>query len=176
MSVTPFFPNLIVGDDEYEFSHLVPFSHTLYGQGGDNATIRVRASFKSHVFSTSPEGDENADFQDENGKDRVFCQDRYNRSKHLPGLCLNAIITNALTWQSEDKNSISSLVVADDPLSTGLKYAVYYYLYPSKHDDYDVELVVKSAYLKEIEAFRIKRRHKLLSLVRKCFFTGTTIP
>lgn len=174
MPVTPFFPNLLIGENEHEFSHLVPFSHTLHNQGGDNETIAVRISFKSHVFSVSPQGE--ADFRDENEQDRSFCQLRYNRSKHLPGMCLNALTTNALTWKSQDRNSISSLVVATDPLHPGMKYAVYYYLFPSKHDDYDVEMVVKSAYQKDIEADRIKRRHNVLSLVRQCFFKKVTIP
>ena len=176
MSVTPFFPNLLVEGAEHEFSHLVPFAHTLHQQGGEKATITVRVSFKSHVFSESVPSGAAPDFRDENGKGRCFCADRYARSRHLPGLCLNAITANAYTWVSKDRNSISSLVVTDDPLNSGVQYNVIYYLYPSTHDDYDVELLVKSAYVKDVDVNRIKRRYSLLSLIRSCFFKNETIP
>ena len=83
---------------------------------------------------------------------------------------------NVLTWESKDRNSTSNLTVVNDNLVSGENYAIYYYLFPSRLDDCDVELVVKSAYTREIDFAKIKRRYKSVQKIKECYFNQKVVP
>ena len=127
----------------------------------------------SHVFSKTPEAGEVRDFQDENGKDRVFCADRYNCSLDISHYCTDSIQNNVLTWESKDKNSVSSYMVVKDV--NGDDYAIVYRLTPSLSEDYDVEFIVKSAYHKAA-VYKNPRKYNVRNLIKKCFYEKKSLP
>ncbi|PHR58267.1 MAG: hypothetical protein COA43_10925 [Robiginitomaculum sp.] len=176
MSVIQTFPDLIFSGKNYDFDHLKPQTHTLEGQGNNGKDILIRLSFESHVFSRTPLSGERSSFRDRRGQERVFCVDRYDRSLVLDNLCADMILQNFLTWESKDRNSKSNLAVVRSRLITGLNYAIFYYLFPSRSNSYDVEIVIKSAYEKYIDFSHIKRRNKTTQLIKKCYFQQKTIP
>lgn len=117
-----------------------------------------------------------SDFMDEGGRGRVFCEDRYNASTGLPDVCRRMLDENFLTWEAQDRNGVSNMAVIDGELVTGNHTAIIYYLFPSQVEGLDVELVVKSAYEKEIDFSHIKRRFKVVQLVKTCYYKGQKVP
>lgn len=164
---------LIIDGEAYSFDHLDATNIVLEGHGRDGADIRVRISYLSHVFSRTPGAQEAPNFKDENDKNRVFCSDRYRCSISLPAYCNQSIENNFLTWESKDRNSVSSYMLVDD--GDGNSYAIVYRLTPSKTDRYDVEFIVKSAYLKD-PIPKNPRKHNVRSLVKKCYFEDKSLP
>ncbi|SHF39239.1 hypothetical protein SAMN05444279_13514 [Ruegeria intermedia] len=176
-SVVKNFPPIQVGEQIIEFPHLVPHVVDLPNHGPDGRTLRVRISYQSHVFSQSCAHDaEDFDFLDEGKNKRTFCIDRFNLSQGLPAICTNLLESNAYTWESKDKNRVSNLAVIDGALVSGRHHVVVYYLFPSKVDGLDVEMVVKSAYEKDINFDHIKRRFRMIQKVKTCFYTKKRIP
>ena len=159
------------------FPHLVPHVVDLPNHGLHGATLRVRISYQSHVFSQScAHNDKKFHFRDEGNNKRSFCIDRFNLSKGLPSICKNLLESNAYTWESKDKNRISNLAVIDGALVSGLHQIIVYYLFPSKVDGLDVEMVVKSAYEKNINFDHIKRRKRMIQMVKTCFYQKKRLP
>lgn len=163
----------VIQTQSYTLGHLEAFGIVLNGHGPQGSDIRVRVSYLSHVFSKTPEVDEVCDFQDENGKDRVFCIDRYNCSLNIKDYCTNSIQNNVLTWESRDKNGASSYMIVKDV--NGAEYAIIYRLVPSLSDGHDVDFIVKSAYYKTA-VHRNSRRHNVRSLIKKCCFEQKALP
>lgn len=176
MPISTGFPDLEFNGTQIEFGHLVPIRHELVGHGRDKASIHVRVSFQSHVFSQTAGSREPLPFLDENGKARAFCPDRYKLSLDLPNFCVDVLSNNMLTWISKDRDSVSNMAVVKTPLVSGEHYAIYYYLFPSRLDDCDVELVVKSAYKRNIDFSKIKRRHKALQKIKECYYQQKVVP
>lgn len=171
------FPDLTVSGTVHRFGHLVPFVHTLPSTGRDGADLRVRVSFQSHVFCRTWSNTDGAcHLRDEAGQPRTFCNDRFALSLTLPDFCRQMLTQNYLTWVSEDRNRASNMAVIDPPLQTGEHDTVIYYLFPSSLSDTDVELVIKSAYRKSLNFDHIKRRHNIISLVKKCYYEQRTVP
>ena len=165
--------NRVVQNQIYTLDHLEAFGIVLNGHGPQGSNIRVRVSYLSHVFSKTPEVGEVCDFQDENGKDRVFCNDRYNCSLNISHHCGDSIQNNVLTWESRDKNGASSYMIVKD--DNGAYYAIIYRLTPSLSDAYDVEFIVKSAYHKAAIHINL-RKHNVRSLIKKCCFEQKALP
>lgn len=171
------FGSLNVGGLLYQFPHLIPTAVDLPRQGRDNAVLRVRISYKSHVFSKSLDAwDVDFDFRNELGGKRLVCPDRYALSQTLPGVCRNLLATNAVTWISKDKRQHSNLAVIDGPLIDGAHDLIIYHLFPSSVDGLDVEMVVKSAYNKNLKAKPIKRRFKMIQQVKTSHFKNKKVP
>ena len=83
---------------------------------------------------------------------------------------------NHLTWISHDKNKVGNLAVIGDDLITGQHYVVVYYLFPSRSEAFDVELVVKSAYEKYVDFSHIKRRFKTVQQIKTCYYQQKKVP
>lgn len=175
-SVVRFFDPLRVQGQVHRLDHLVAFGHDLIGHGRDKSNLRVRVSFQSHVFSKSCAAGDRHDFLDEGRRARVLCPDRYGASLGLPLLCRRMLNENFLTWESEDKNGKSNMAVIDGPLVSGNHQVVLYYVFPSRADGIDVELVVKSAYEKAINFIHIKRRLNVLQVIKTCHFKQVMVP
>jgi hypothetical protein len=176
-SVVLRFTDIVVAGQKFAFGHLIPFVHVLPRIGPLQQDIRVRVSFRSHVFSKAVSAPQSArDFRDENGKARSLCPLRMAVSLGLPDVCRRMMDKNYLTWISADRNSVSNLAVVDGVVRNGSQTCVFYALYPSKVPDIDVELVVKSAYETLIRADRIKRRFKVLQLIKKCVWEQKPLP
>jgi hypothetical protein len=176
-SVVLRFPDIVVAGQTFSFAYLMPFVYLLPGLGPVQRDVRVRISFRSHVFSISPtSGAQHADFRDENGNPRIICPVRMGVSATLPDVCRRMMDQNFLTWQMADRNRVANLAVVDGVLRNGSQTCLFYALYPSKVPGIDVELVVKSAYETLIRADRIKRRFKVLQLVKKCVWEQKPLP
>lgn len=169
--------SITVDGTVYSLSHLSPFTYTCSGVGRDGADIVVRVSFKTHVYSKSLAivSDPHHLF-DEGGQKRVFCPQRYLISLTLPQRCRKMISDNFLTWVSEDKNTVSNMAVLDGAIADGEHAVMFYYLYPSRVSGVDVELVVKSSYMKELIASRIKRRFNVVQKIKECYFKRKVVP
>lgn len=163
----------VVQNQTYPLCHLSAFGTILNGHGPQGSDIRVRVSYLSHVFSKTPELGEASDFQDENGKSRVFCFDRYNCSLNISQYCTESIQNNVLTWESKDKNGVSSYMVVKD--INGNDYAIVYRLTPSLSGDHDVEFIVKSAYYKTV-VHKNPRRYSIRGLIKTCCYHQRSLP
>ena len=157
----------------YALEHLNCRMVVLEKQGKDQSDIVVRISFLSHVFSKSPKFGEIFDFKDENGKGRIFCLNRYTYSLNLAEFCENSISQNWLTWESRDKNSVSSYMLATD--SQGINYAIIYRLAFGLSESCDVEFIVKSAYVTN-SVRNNPRKFNVKSLIKKCYFEEKGFP
>ncbi|MCM5557057.1 hypothetical protein [Pleomorphomonas sp. JP5] len=177
MSIRHFFPKLADGDREIDFKHLAPFTHSLQGHGRNGASIVLRVSFRSHVFSRAHKGEtQGLFFLDENGNRRIFCEDRYAASLQLPALCLGLLSSNALTWESRDGNEKYNLASIGGALVSGAHDTVIFYLFPSGANGIDVEFVVVSFYLKTWNFAHVKRRDKIIQPIKKCYYNGHRVP
>ncbi|WP_168734460.1 hypothetical protein [Ollibium composti] len=171
------FPTIEHEGSRFTFEHLAPTSVSLGGQGAEGADINIRISYQTHVFSRRHQGDSTVfALRDEAGVLRQFCEWRYENSLALPGICQRMVLHNYLTWESLDKNKASNLAVAGQILKSGMNDLIVYYLFPSRSDDHNVELVVKSAYQKEIDFRHIKRRYKVCQLIKKAHFQQIKVP
>lgn len=115
-------------------------------------------------------------FIDENGSPRVFCVDRFERSLILPDFSRQMLAENMLTWESADRNGMSNMLVIDGPLVDGDHHVAVYHLYPSAVPEIDVEMVIKSGYVKSVIFSHIKRRFNVLQMLRKCYYEQTKVP
>ena len=155
----------------------MPHPVHLIGQGIGGADIKVRISYQTHVFLRRHKGEPGVFvFRDEAGLPRQFCVQRFEQSLELPAICRTIIENDHLTWESHDKNRSSNLAVVGADLISGPNYIVVYYLFPSRSDHFDVELVVKSAYSKDIDFESIRRRYKVHQLIKKSYFNKVRVP
>jgi len=175
VSVIYNFPQILLDGDDVCFNYLLPTTHNLIVPKKDEADIRVRISYHSHVFSVATKNG-NVRFLDENNKSRYFCSDRHQWSLDLPKLCQSMIENKWLTWEEKDRNRVSNMAVIANTLNNGTHYVVFYYLFPSRRGDYEVELVVKSAYEKYINFDKRKRRFKVTQLIKKCYYDDVKVP
>jgi hypothetical protein len=171
------FPTIEHAQSRFTFEHLAPASLCLAGQGAGGGDINIRISYQTHVFSRRHEGG-SGEFllRDEAGLFRQFCEERYRNSVRLPDVCKRMVEDNYLTWQSLDRNRASNLAVSGPVLISGLNNLVVYYLFPSRSDEHDVELVVKSAYQKHIDFNHIKRKFNVRQLIKKAHFQQKRVP
>ena len=76
--------------------------------------------------------------EDENGKPRQFCEDRYAFSLGLPELSKRMVEQNYFCWDSIDRNRAMNYAVIDvapgriRELIDGEHQVVFFYLYPSE--------------------------------------------
>lgn len=176
MSIIHSFEERIINSHTFSMNHLTPQRHIVIGHGHSGADITVRTSYHSHVFSTATKPTDSAYFWDENHIKRTFCPKRHARSFVLPQMCAEMIKQNHLTWISRDKNRISNLAVNGNQLNAGRHYVVFYYLFPSKANEIDVELVVKSAYEMYVDFRRIKRRFNTIQQIKTCYYKKKKVP
>lgn len=160
----------------YIMHHLQPHRHSLAGQGRAGADLVVRISYRSHVYSVTPdELSPNARFPDEHGRARQFCPVRYRASLQLPRLCCELIDRNQPTWPSRDRNGMSSLAVCESIHGGGLKYLIFFRVFPSAVAGLDVEMEIKSAYDAAHDPSHVKRVG-LRQVLKRCHFQNVEIP
>jgi hypothetical protein len=150
---------------------------SLEGHGRDGAPIIVRVSYHSHVFSIADgDGALAHRFMDEAGKWRSFCQTRYSKSLALPHVCGEMVENNFPSWVSQDRNRRNNMAVTDANAAVGWQYVIMYSLFPSSAKGFDVELVVKSAYEKEVVGLHKLKKSGIRQLVKTCYFQQVAIP
>ena len=164
-----------------DLRHLSSFVVTVPGKGRDNGDLRVRISLGLHTISQSCErGDHH--MVDENGKPRRFCEDRYAFSLGLPELSKRMIEQNYFCWESADRNRAMNYAVIDiapgrvRELIDGEHQVVFFYLYPCRQPEADVNLVITSCHAREVIFGYIKRRFNMHTLLRTCLFQEKRIP
>jgi hypothetical protein len=161
----------------YSLHHLQPFRTLLTGHGREGGDISIRVSYHSHVYSTADTKLSRAHrFMDEGGSWRAFSLERHNWSLTLPQICREMIDQNFPSWLSQDRNRQNNMTVSDRYANGGLQFAVFYGLSPSRDKDLDVELVVKSAFEKDIGNLRGLKRSGVRQLIKTCFFKGLDVP
>lgn len=114
--------------------------------------------------------------QDEGGRPRTFCTERYSLSRRLPQICETLILNNDYTWQSTDRNRVNNLAMCESPLHSGLKYLIVYSVYPSRTADIHLEFNVKSAYQKALDVSRIRNRQKIRQVLKQSYFNNKPMP
>lgn len=158
--------------------HLAPFTHRLKGHGPKGTDLVVRITFGSHVFSKS-EGTGRHDFIDESSNRRYFCEDRYAFSLTLTEEIKKILDQNVYTWEAQDRNQAANLAVlapATVQLVSGAHNVIVYFLHKSSVPGIDVEMVVKSCYMMEVDFKRHPKRGKIRSCVKTVCFKGGRIP
>lgn len=126
-------PLIKSGSIEYSNHHLQPFRHALAGHGAGGSDLIIRVSFTCHVYSRQDSGQPSEfRFIDEGGRWREFCPTRHQASLDLPGLCATLMDENFPSWRSKDRNGQSNMAVTERQPASGYRYAVFYYLYPSR--------------------------------------------
>ncbi len=127
---------------------------------------------------------------DENGTPRVFCPDRYADSQILPTRMEAMIRGNFLCWRSTDRNQVSHFGAIDSSpahfhaLQDGEYNLTFFHLHPpaakdeggNTADDADVELLVVSAYTRNVNFSKLPRRLNLHTVLRKCAYNKRRLP
>ncbi|HET9511200.1 MAG TPA: hypothetical protein VFO80_08625 [Sphingomonas sp.] len=164
-----------------DLRHLADFVVPIPGKGKEGADLRVKISLGLHTISTGcSEGQHN--LRDENGKPRQFCEDRYAFSLGLHELARRMIEQNYFCWESSDRNrSINYAVIDVAPgrirtVPDGRHQVVFFYLYPCKGADADVNLAITSCHSRDVRLSRVSRRYNLQTLLRTCLYSGKRIP
>jgi hypothetical protein len=162
---------------KYSVHHLQPFRQILQGHGRDGSDITVRVSYHSHVYSTADaEASLAHRFQDEGGNWRSFCPIRHANSLLLPQICNDMIVQNYPSWVSPDQNRQNNMAVSDAHASEGFRYFVFYSVSPSNEENVGVELVVKSAFEKEIRNLRNVKKTGVRQVIKTCYFKEIGVP
>lgn len=162
---------------KYSLHHLQPFKKSILESATSSNNIIVRVRYHSHVFSIEPNNPPlHVLFTDEGGRHREFCPSRYGLSKTLTTTISDIIEQNTPSWVSHDNNQRNHLAICDHPLQSSEKYVIYYALHPSRVQDVDVELYVKSAYLRYIDFSRTGKRERINALIRRSHFKQSRIP
>jgi hypothetical protein len=165
-----------------DLGHLREFVVTAKGKGRDNADLRVAVRLGRHTVSKAcPAGQHN--MTDENGKPRIFCEDRYAFSLGLPALARRMIEQNYFCWESLDQNRAMNYAVIDaapgafHTLKDGEYQVMFFYLYPADDEaKADVNLVVASCHVRGMKFRSHKRRFNVHVLLRTCLFQQKRIP
>lgn len=164
-----------------DLRHLESFVVTLAGKGRDASDLRVKITLGLHTISQGcARGLHN--LEDENGKPRVFCEDRYAFSLGLPELARRMVEQNYYCWESIDRNRAINYAVIDvapgrvRELTDGEHQVVFFYLYPSKGDLADVNLMITSCHAREVIFSKIKRRYNMHTALRTCLFQRKRVP
>jgi hypothetical protein len=161
----------------YSLHHLQPQKIKLEGKGKEGRDLTVRVSYHSHVYSKADsEGAIEVRFSDEGGKTREFCTERHTWSLGLPKACRDMVINNYPSWPSEDGGGRNNMAVTEPAPSSGVRYLIFYEIFPSQADEIDLELVVKSAYEKDFDASRTGPRRKVHALLRESLFNERRVP
>lgn len=173
--------NLTIAGVVRDLSHLRAFIVAVPKKGRDGADLRVEVSFGSHAISVGCEpGD--ANMVDENGKPRLFCEERYAFSSGLPTMTRKMIEQNYFCWESQDRNRATNYAVVDLPpgpvnkLPDGDHEIIFFYLYPADEDVVDVKFVVTSCHTRPMVFGQITRRYNAHVLLRKCLYERKRIP
>lgn len=164
-----------------DLRHLQGFVAAVEGKGKEGAPLRVQVLFGMHTVSEGCVfGQHN--ILDENGKPRVFCEQRYAFSLGLPELARRMVEQNYYCWESTDRNRAIHYAIIDvapgriHHVVTGEHQVVFFYLYPGSGELVDVKLVVTSCHAREVDVGRIKRRFNLHMLLRKCLYEQKRVP
>lgn len=164
-----------------DLRHLKSFVVTLPGKSRDNGDLKVRVTLGLHTISQGCErGVHN--LEDENGKPRRFCEDRYAFSLGLPELAKRMVEQNYFCWESADRNRAINYAIIDiapgrvRELIDGEHQVVFFYLYPCGQEIADVNLVITSCHAREVIFKHIKRRFNMHTLLRTCLFKDKRIP
>lgn len=164
-----------------DLRHLRSFVVTLPGKGKDGADLRVRVSLGLHTISQGCERGQHH-LEDENGKQRRFCEDRYAFSLGLPELSKRMVEQNYFCWESIDRNRAMNYAVIDiapgrvRELKDGVHQLVFFYLYPCKQPEADVNLMITSCYAREVIFSHVKRRYNMHTLLRTCMYKEKRLP
>lgn len=167
---------------KYKLHHLQPLK-AKYKLDDDNH-LTVRFKFSTHVFSQkAPLGtteDTEGTLKDSGGRLQLLCTERYNLSLNLPTLCQTIIDDDCITWISQDKNTVNNLAVINHPLfpapQNGEHYLIVYQAYPSDAAGVDIEVLVKSAYTKNVNFSHIKVRKKISNILKSVHFQKKKMP
>lgn len=171
---------LSIGGLVRDLRHLQEFVVAVPNKGKDGAALRVSVVFSLHTISEGCEAGRH-DMIDENGKPRLFCEDRYAFSLGLPELARRMIEQNYFCWESSDRNrAINYAVINVAPgrvrsLEDGEHQVVFFYIYPLD-EHADVRLAITSCHSRQVTFSKIRRRYNLHTLLRKCLYDGKRIP
>lgn len=165
----------------HTLQHLRPLLVTVLKKGKNGANLSVKVSFSRHTVSQS--GTEaNLNMRDENNKPRLFCSKRYEFSLKLPALVERMIQDNHMSWQSKDKNNTLHYAVIDvgqtqfHKTLNGVYFNIFFYLYPSKEVEIDVNLVVVSCYERDVVFSNLKKKQPMHYLLRQCLYNQKRMP
>lgn len=170
-----------IGGVVRDLRHLQPFIVTLPNKGKDGADLRVSVELGRHVISRGCDFGQQ-DMVDENGKPRIFCEDRYAFSLGLPELAKRMVEQNYFCWESSDRNRAINYAVIDvapgrvQCLLDGEHQVIFFYLYPDLGIKSEVKLIIISCHSREVLFSRIKRRYNLQTLLRACLYNRKRIP
>lgn len=174
---------IIINGDAKDVSHLHENIVTVPGKGKDGEDLKVAVRLGKHTISKSClYGQHN--MTDENGRPRIFCEQRYSYSILLPDLASRMILGNYFCWDSSDKNRAMNYAIIDvepcqvSKLKNGIYQIVYFYLYPesAREDKAHVRLFITSCYSREINFDRPKRRYNIHSVLRSCLYQQKRFP
>jgi hypothetical protein len=113
---------------------------------------------------------------DEGGSWRSFSAARHARSLLLPDICKDMIEQNYPTWISSDRNHRNNMTVTDAHGTGGMRYVVLYAVKPSKDSELDVDLVVKSAFEKDVGNLQRMKKTGVRQVIKTCFFRLVDVP
>lgn len=134
---------ITIDGEEYDCSHLDPFSVNLEARDENDRGYKILVSFNHHTFTRSIEEGDPPEFLYEEDNDlRCFCQDRYLASKGLRSLIGYHCKGKAYFGQK------SNYMIIDQPLG-GAPYVLFFQLRRATQlKGIDALMFVQSAYTK----------------------------
>lgn len=138
----PHFRNKTIRGQEYDLSHLEPFTFAL---DVDDRTYRVAAEFSSHCFTEALTAEHTPDLRyAHGGETRAFNVERYGLSRKLPDI-IRTLGTRSV-YHSERE---TFFVLRDQEFAGGRQpYLIFFSTFTASAKDIHVHLRVRSAYLK----------------------------
>lgn len=164
-----------------DLGHLQAFIVVLPGKGKEGADLRVRVSLGLHTVSRTCGDGEVSNLNDENGRPRIFCEDRYAFSLGLREIATRMIEQKYFCWESMDRNRAMNYAILDvaparvTQLIDGEYQVIFFYLYPVS-DGADVAMYITSCHLREMKFRGGARRYDTHMLLRKCLFENKRLP
>ena len=165
-----------------DLSHLNDFTVNLAKKGKDGADLRVSVRLGLHTISRACNAEEEGNMLDENGRPRVFCEERYSFSLGLKEIVTRMITQKYFCWESRDRNRVVNYAVLDAApgrignLKDGQHTVIYFYLYPANGVKADVIMHVLSCHMRELSFKKIKRRFDMHNILRTCLFQNKRVP
>ncbi len=154
--------NFNYGDVEYDLTHMHPFEWEYVAPAVPNKyperAYNFHVVFSTHCFSRNPYVDENIDsglYYSSPNEKRVFCFDRYEYSKDLPGIVRSFGERNCFHTHHNSFFTIE-LIGKDGEV---LDYEVYFDVTRAKRKGNWFHLHIKSAYVRTTE-YKTKQPRK----------------
>lgn len=117
-NTAPFFPQLSINSQTYEFDHLEPFTMAFNSQSASKI-LKVNVRFSNHCFTHAPQDKTQYApeiiLPDHGGRNRIFCQIRYRLSYMLGDVVRSLNNPKCKVYQTAVRRNFCYSIEIDNP-------------------------------------------------------------